>query len=216
MFEAAELRSILKAAGVQLRAMILLGINCGFGNSDVGKLALGALDLESGWVNFPRPKTAIARRCSLWPETVKALRASIAARPEPKLQAGAGLVFITRLGGLWAKDAEWPERRSQSDSESEEASPKGSLLRDTPLSKEMAKLLTELKLHRPRLNFYALRHTFETIGGDAKDQVAVDHIMGHARNDMASEYRERVFDERLKAVTDHVRRWLFGKRQKKA
>jgi hypothetical protein len=33
MFEAAELRKMLPTAGVQLKAMILLGINCGFGNT---------------------------------------------------------------------------------------------------------------------------------------------------------------------------------------
>jgi hypothetical protein len=33
--------------------------------------------------------------------------------------------------------------------------------------------------------------------------------MGHARVDMASVYRERISNERLKAVTDHVRAWLF-------
>jgi integrase len=75
---------------------------------------------------------------------------------------------------------------------------------------EFAKLIKGLNLHRPGLGFYALRHTFETIGGDARDQVAVDHIMGHARDDMASVYRERISDERLKAVTDHVHQWLFG------
>ena len=65
-----------------------------------------------------------------------------------------------------------------------------------------------------RRQFGALRHTFETIGGEAKDQVAVDHIMGHARDDMASVYRERISDERLRAVTDHVRAWLFPKPEK--
>jgi len=60
------------------------------------------------------------------------------------------------------------------------------------------------------VSFYALRRTFETIGGECRDQAAVDHIMGHARDDMASVYRERISDERLEAVTDHVRRWLFG------
>ena len=33
--------------------------------------------------------------------------------------------------------------------------------------------------------------------------------MGHARDDMASVYRERVADERLQDVVDYVRRWLF-------
>jgi hypothetical protein len=35
--------------------------------------------------------------------------------------------------------------------------------------------------------------------------------MGHARDDMASHYRERISDERLKAVSDHVRQWLHSK-----
>jgi integrase len=73
----------------------------------------------------------------------------------------------------------------------------------------MRKFLDALGISGNR-SFYALRHTFETIGGEALDQVAVDHIMVHARDDMASIYRERISDEQLKAVSDHVRRWVFG------
>ncbi len=79
---------------------------------------------------------------------------------------------------------------------------------DSPVTKEMRKLLDGLDINGHR-NFYTLRHCFETIGGEARDQIAVDHIMGHTREDMASHYRERISDERLKAVTDYVRRWLF-------
>lgn len=81
---------------------------------------------------------------------------------------------------------------------------------DDPVGKEFTKLLVSLKLKRPGLSFYALRHTFETIGGDSRDQVAVDQIMGHARDDMASVYRKRINDQRLRAVADHVHHWLFG------
>jgi len=59
--------------------------------------------------------------------------------------------------------------------------------------------------------FYALRHSFETIGGESRDQVAVETIMGHSRDDMASVYRERIGDDRLQAVAEHVRQWLWGK-----
>ena len=62
-------------------------------------------------------------------------------------------------------------------------------------------------------SFYGLRHSFETIGGEAKDQVAVDAIMGHADESMSAVYREWISDERLKAVTEHVRMWLFGSSQ---
>ena len=61
-----------------LRAMIFLGVNCGFGNADCGTLPRQSLDLVGGWVNYHRPKTGITRRCPLWPETVAALGAALA------------------------------------------------------------------------------------------------------------------------------------------
>src|SRR5262249_51632709 len=87
LFEANEVRRMIEAASVQMKAMILLGINCGFGNSDCGNLPLSAVDLERGWVNFPRPKTGVNRRCPLWPETVAAIRATLSVRPTPKGEA---------------------------------------------------------------------------------------------------------------------------------
>ncbi len=79
---------------------------------------------------------------------------------------------------------------------------------DRTISKETRKLVKVLGLTGNK-NFCARRHTFETIG-EAKDQVAGDRIMGHARDDTASVHRERIGGERLKAVSDFVRNWLFG------
>jgi len=189
MFEAEEIRSMLEEAAIQLKAMILLGINCGFGNADVATLPKSALDLKNGWVNYPRPKTGVPRRCPLWRETVEALREALKKRPKPKDPADDRLVFVTKRGMAWGKDTS-----------------------DNPVSKETAKLLKKLGIHRRGVNFYALRHTFETIGDESRDQVALDHIMGHARDDMASVYRERISDERLKAVTDQIHQWLFGEK----
>lgn len=185
LFSAEEVRKLLGAAGVQMKAMILLAVNCGYGNSDCGNLPLSALDLGRGWVNYPRPKTGIDRRCPLWSETVEALRAVLAARKDPKDPADAGLVFVTQRGYSWAKD-----------------------VADSPVTKEMRKLLDQLGMNGHR-NFYALRHTHRTIGDGAKDQPASDHIMGHESPHMSSIYREGISDERLKAVTDHIRGWLF-------
>jgi site-specific recombinase XerC len=103
MFEAAEIKRMLAAAGQPLKAMILLGINCGFGNSDIGTLPLAALDVERGWLSYPRPKTGIARKCPLWPETIKALMEWLAVRPMPKKPEHIGLVFLTATGDSWAK-----------------------------------------------------------------------------------------------------------------
>jgi integrase len=81
LFTADEVRRLVAAADVQLKAMILLGINAGFGMADCGKLPLSALDLPCRWVDFPRPKTGIGRQAPLWPETVAALGEALAGRP---------------------------------------------------------------------------------------------------------------------------------------
>jgi integrase len=74
----------------------------------------------------------------------------------------------------------------------------------------MRKLLDRLGIEGHR-GFYCLRHTHQTVGDESGDFVAVRTIMGHAfSGDISAVYRERVSDERLRKVTDHVRGWLFG------
>jgi integrase len=168
--------------------MLLLGINCGFGNTDCGMLPLSAVNLSQGVIDFPRPKTGLLRRCLLWPETIAALQEALAHRPEPKKEEHTGLFFVTAHGGSWCKDAS-----------------------AGPLVWEMRKLLTRLGINgRNRLGFYTLRHTFRTIADEAKDQPAADYIMGHEVPHMSSVYRETISDARLRAVVDCVRQWLFG------
>ena len=187
LFTATEIRRMIDAAGEQLRAMILLGINCGFGNSDCGHLPLSAVDLKTGIIDFPRPKTGIPRRCLLWPETSAALHQALANRPAAKNEEHAGLVFLTRCGDSWHTGTP-----------------------DGPLSRETGKLLRKLGINgRKRLGFYTLRHTFRTVADESKDQPAVDYIMGHEVPHMSAIYRETISDERLRAVADHVRKWLF-------
>ncbi len=187
MFEADEIRRLIDGAGVHLKAMILLGVNGGFGNSDCEQLPIEAVDLDGAWVRFPRPKTQVPRAFPLWMETVDALRASLAERPTPKSEADASLFFVTKYGNSWHKAAH-----------------RG------PVVLQFRRLLDDLGMHKQGRGFYALRHAFETIGGESKDQAAVDSIMGHVRDDMASHYRERISDARLQAVTECVRAWLFG------
>jgi integrase len=187
LFTAEEVRRLIAAASVPMRAMILLGINCGFGNADCGNLPLSAVDLEARWIDYPRPKTGIARRCSLWPETVQAIQESLTQRPEPKKAAATGLVFVTKHGAGWARGD-----------------------RNSPVTKEISKLMKALGINGRRgLGFYTIRHTFRTVADEAKDQPAADYIMGHEVAHMSSVYREKISDDRLRAAADHVRTWLF-------
>jgi len=187
MFEREEIRMLLDAASAEMKAMVLLGCNAALGNADIGRLPISAVDLDNGWLSYPRGKTGVERRIPLWPQTVAAIRVAIAARPTPKAKAHAGLVFITATGLPWHKDTA-----------------------DTPVGKKFGRLCKELGLYRRGRSFYALRHTFETVGGESIDQVAVNSIMGHVDATMAGAYRERISDERLRKVADHVRGWLFS------
>lgn len=191
-FTAAELRAIIDAAGNPLKAMILLGINCGFGATDCATLPQSGIDLERGWIEFPRPKTAVERRCPVWPETVAALRMALASRPDPSNADFAGLAFVTKYGNPYVRLSE-----------------KGT--NHDAVASAFAKILAELQLNGNRRAFYSLRRTFETIGGASRDQICVDHIMGHspASSDMSAVYRQSIEDDRLRAVADHVRRWLW-------
>jgi len=203
MFEAAEIRTMLDHSGPTMEAMILLGVNAGFGPSDIGRLPKTALDLTLGWLEFPRPKTGTERRVPLWPETVKAIRQSLDVRPNAARDKDNELVFLTRTGGSWHKSStrylseQFAKFLKSIDEQAEKKAKKQGV--DPPA-----------KLYRRGRGFYALRHVFETIGGESCDQVAVDAIMGHERGDMGSNYRERISDERLQSVVNTVREWLFA------
>lgn len=206
--EADEIRRMIDGANIQMRAMILLGVNAGLGNSDVANVPTTAVNLKTGWLTFPRPKTGIDRRCPLWTETVEAVKAWLAVRPEPKDPAHKHLLFLTWFTrSTWATD----KRLKIDDADPEKVTKACMRSCDNPLSKEVRKLLNKLGIKRKGVAFYSLRHVFETIGGRSRDQVAVDHIMGHADESMAARYREAIDDDRLRAVTDLVHEWLFPK-----
>lgn len=190
-----EIRDLLDSASVHLRAMILLGINCAYGQTDLAELTIASVDLDHGWVVFPRPKTAINRRCPLWPETVDALRASLKSRNKP-VTCPPDRFFVTLQGYplVWFK----PNKGGRMDS----------------VGNAFRKLLVALEIKRKGVSFYALRHTMRTVADESRDTPAVKRIMGHSDDDksdeMRGEYVEHISDDRLRAVTEYLHRWLFG------
>ena len=146
MFQAKQIRLLLGRARPQMKAMILLGINCGFGNNDCAMLPKRSLDFQGGWVNFTRPKTSINRHNPLWPETVAALKLALQQRKKPRDSTYNNRVFITCKLEPWT--------------------PK--YVHDSPISKEFRKLLTDAHLDDCP-GFYGLRHTFATVALKTKD-----------------------------------------------
>lgn len=230
-FTAEEIRAILDAAGIQMRAMVLLGINCGWGNTDIAGLNWSHLDLVKGIAVYPRQKTGIDRRAILWPETVEALRklrewsqskhttgeARGLPRYRPADAADADAVFLTK------HQRRFVVHTSATTGEGEDAQHRERIVDSVGLA--FRKLLATVKvagedgeatpIRRAGVGFYSLRHTFQTIAEGARDLPAVRRIMGHIDDSIDDHYREwgadAHEDTRLRHVADHVHAWLYGK-----
>jgi len=184
LFTAAEIRKLFYAAKPQMKAMILLGVNGGIGPTDMALVRVA--DVKDGWLTLARNKTGKPRRVPLWPETLLAIEAASAMRPKPKNEADSELLFITKYGGSWLPSS-----------------------KQSPLSSEFGKLRKSVGITERGKSFYTLRHTLQTVGDETRDFVAVASIMGHSPQSISDQYRERIGDDRLRAVTDHVYAWLF-------
>ena len=162
-----------------------------FTYTNFAELPTTDIDFERGFINFPRLKTAVQRSCFIWPETVEALLDAIKKRPAPDDPDLEGLVFLTASGNQYVRDT------------------KGGVHIDS-VKDQFGRFLKQLKMKRKGLSFYAMRHSFQTAAEECKDFPAIKHVMGHSDPSMSAVYRERISDERLMAVTDTVREWLWG------
>jgi integrase len=196
LLSAADVWKLLDAADVQLRAMVLLGLNGGMGATDCSQLPREVLELRPGWLNYPRPKTGAGRYFPLWVETTETLAAVPAVRPDPRDPGDDRLVFLTRLGKPWVRfNSDGKGKRSVIDN----------------VSQMFTKLGAKAGVKLPG-GFNVLRHLHRTLSDAVKDKPAADLVMGHVDPSVASYYREVIGDERLRAVTDHVRAWLLAGR----
>ena len=200
LFTPSQIRAMLEAADVPLRAMILLGVNGGFGNTDCAKLPIKAIHFDGAVIEFNRPKTGIERVVPLWPETLDALRKSIAKRPQPVDEEAGDLAFVTTFGRPWVRDR---IHRSADNG----------IAKVVPVDKvrqEFDKILKKLGLKKKGIGFFTLRHTFRTWADEVRDQHAIHRIMGHTIPGMSGIYVEEISLDRLRAVVNHVRSKLFG------
>lgn len=186
LFDPAELRKAIDAAGIPFKAAILLGINAGFGNSDIAQLPWSAVQGE--WIDFPRPKTAEPRRGWLWPETRAALEEVRQQGRKPAAPADAWRVFLTRAGNPWVR------------------------LQGNAWTDAVCVMARDLfgRLGITGRSFYDLRRTFRTVADEVLDAPAINFIMGHADPSMGALYRQGIDDARVRRVCEYVRCWLFG------
>ena len=236
LFTAHQINVLLGAADDAMKAMILLGINGAYLAADCAELAIEdgdehqrmRLDDDPPFIAFRRVKTGVARRGTLWPETVDALRAVIGTREK-------GLVFRTRKGYPLIHQV---EHRDDD----------GDLIKTvrcdaTSVAFRKLMVKTGLRPKQPKtgrrkndplkgVGLSALRTTFYTVAMSMpnltrSDEMAVQWVMGWkmasntqamaglagaVTTKMADVYFRGSGEENtmIKRVTDHVHEWLFG------
>lgn len=177
-----------------LNVAILLGINGGFGNTDCSMLPRSAVDFGTCVISYARPKTGVQRVVPVWPETVQALQRVIARRPTPSGDEATNLVFLTPYGN--------PLVRQVTKTNDEGVT---TVTNIDKLHARFVSLLKSLRLKRPEIGFYTLRHTFRTWADETHDQHAIHRIMGHAIPGMSGIYVQEIELDRPRAVSGHVR-----------
>lgn len=150
-------------------------------NSGMGAADIAQLRVQPDgeWLDCPRQKNGVPRRIWLWPETIIAI-AGIAGRSNDD-----NLLFRTAQGLPWVRGS-------------------------TDAISQRFKAIREAA-GVPRGTFYDLRRTFQTVAEETLDFPAVSHVMGHiaGSGDMSARYRQRISDDRIRRVCEHVRSWLL-------
>jgi len=178
-----QIQALLEIANIQMKAMIWLGLNCGFGCTDCAELKWKNIDLKSGRVLFPRGKTGIERNLPLWPETVQALK---------QIPKQGELVFYTRRGNPWVRATRCKRRDGSEKYTKEDA-----------VTKEFSKLMKKTGIKKADgVGFYTLRRTAATLTARSGDPFAVQRLLGHADLKMATTYVQDVSEQTDRAINN--------------
>jgi integrase len=182
-FTMPQIRELLQNSSAQMKAMIWLALNCGFGCTDCAQLKWKNLDLQNSRVDFPRGKTGIDRNLPLWPETVQALKET------PKK---GELVFYTRKGNPWVRTI----RGTDNDGADK-------YVKDDAVTKEFSKVIRKAGILKQKgVGFYTLRRTAATWTARSGDPFAVQKLLGHANLKMASIYVQDVSEQTDRAINN--------------
>ncbi|RKY10682.1 MAG: hypothetical protein DRP56_00250 [Planctomycetota bacterium] len=189
IFNMTQIEKLLRSANEQMKAMIWLGLNCGFGCTDCAQLKWGNIDLKKSRVIFPRGKTGVNRNLPLWPETIDALR---------KIRKSGDLVFYTSRGNTWVRMIESTDKHGNK-----------KYVKDDAVTKEFSKLLKKANLKTEKgVGFYTLRRTAATLAARSGDPFAVQKLLGHTDLKMATTYVQDV-SEQTDRVINNTRKLII-------
>ncbi|MFC1782402.1 tyrosine-type recombinase/integrase [Planctomycetota bacterium] len=183
VFTPDQIRRLLEHANNQMKAMIWLGLNCGFGCTDCAELLWDHLDLDTGRVNFSRTKTGVERNLPLWENTMFALK---------RIPRKNERVFNTSHGNKYVRIVQ----KINSDGTTR-------TIFYNSISKEFSKLLKIVGIETEKgTGFYTLKRTAATLAAQSGDPFVVQRLLGHADLKMATTYVQDVSEQTDKVINN--------------
>ena len=183
VFTKEQIQKFLDNAAPQMKAMIWLGLNCGFGGTDCSELLWENIDFQNARIHYPRGKTGVDRNLPLWPETIQALTA---------LPQNNKRIFTTRSGNAWVRIIKKVDKNG-----------KVKFSNNNSVSKEFSKLIKKAGLKTEKgVGFYTLRRTAATLAARSGDPFAVQRLLGHADLKMATTYVQDISEQTDKVINN--------------
>jgi integrase len=188
-FNSEHITRLLSVADAKMRAMIWLGLNCGFGCTDCSELKWSDLDIVSARVKLARKKTGISRDLQLWPETVAALE---------KIPRKGQLIFYTSRGNPYIQTLLKTDGNGN-----------GKYTTLNAITTKFSRLIRKSGFDVPKgTGFYSLRRTAATFAARSGDPFAVQRLLGHADLQMATRYVQDV-SEQTDRVIENSRKYVI-------
>jgi len=192
VFTSKDIHRLLDVADVQMKAMIWLGLNCGFGCTDCTELKWNDLDLANGRVKLARKKTGISRDLPLWPETIQSLG---------RIPKSGKLVFYT------SRDKPLIQTTCHVNEDGSSKYSSSNLV-----TSRFSKLMKKAGIQAPKgIGFYTLRRTAATIAARSGGPFAVQRLLGHTNLKMATIYVQDV-SKQTDRVIENSRRYVCAKK----
>lgn len=85
---------LINNADPRMRALLLLGINGGYGPTDVSHTMCSDVDLGRGRIDHTRKKTGVRRCVPLWPKTVEAIEPFMGEPDQPLFRSRTGRPIV--------------------------------------------------------------------------------------------------------------------------
>ena len=176
-FSLEEINILYSAASERTKMFMLLGLNCGFGQTDISELRVGEVDIEQGRIVRKRTKTAIHSEFKLWPLTVEMLKlyGNLDGDPNDRL-------FLSKSGHPLVREYFIDDKFKRTDA----------------IRSAFFRLMKKTKVPNHR-GFYSLRKTAAS-EIEAIDPAVTEMFLAHSEKGMKRHYAERDW-ARLDAAT---------------